>query len=399
MSSKFKPIIPYARQNINNEDIKAVVEVLKSDLLTNGPKISEFELKFAQYIGSKYAIAVSNGTAALHLSSLALGVNKGSKVITSPLSFAASANAVLYCGGEIDFCDIDPKTLLLDINKVREKIERYPKGTYKGIIPVDFAGYPIQMDEFRSLADEHELWLLEDSCHAPGGFFTDLKNTKQNCGNGSYANLAIFSFHPVKHIASGEGGMITTNDKDLYEKLLELRTHGITKDPNKFKNTIELSGGLDQYPGWYMEMQDIGYNYRLTDIQASLGISQLKRINSFLRKRKEIAKRYYDSFKNKDFIKFQSGYLDFHAYHLYIIQVDDRLGLYEDLKKFKIHAQIHYFPIHLMPYYKSLGWQKGDFPIVEKYYEECISIPMYPSLKEEEQEFVISKIIDYYEKK
>lgn len=399
MNIKNKNIIPYAKQKLTSEDINAVLEVLKSDFLTNGPKISEFEIKFAQYVGSKYAIAVSSGTAALHLSVLALGVSKGSKVITSPLSFVASANSVLYCGGEIDFCDIDPKTLLLDINKVREKIKSHPKGTYKGIIPVDFAGFPIQMDEFRSLADDHNLWLLEDSCHAPGGYYIDLKNAKQYCGNGSYADLAIFSFHPVKHIACGEGGMITTNDKNLYNKILDLRTHGITKYSNKFKNPIELSGGFDQYPGWYMEMQNIGFNYRLTDIQASLGISQLKRIQSLLSKRKQIAKKYYEAFKNKKFIKSQSGFIINHAYHLYIIQVDDRLGLYENLKKFNIHTQIHYFPIHLMPYYKSKGWQKGDFPFVEKYYEECMSIPMYPSLKEEEQEFVISKINDYYEKK
>ena len=363
------------------------------------PKIFEFETKFAQYIGSKFAVAVSNGTAALHLSALSLGVKKGTKVITSPLSFVATSNAVLYCGGEVEFCDINPETLLLDINQVRKKIESQPLGTYSGIIPIDFAGYPVQMDEFRALADKYGLWILEDSCHAPGGTFNDFKGKLQNCGNGNYADLAIFSFHPVKHIACGEGGMITTNNENLYNKLLELRTHGISKDSAKFQNSIEIAGSYNKYPSWYMEMQDIGFNYRLSDIHASLGISQLKRAETSLLRRKQIANKYFEVFNGKDFIKWQSGFISGHAYHLYILQVPYRLELYEYLKKFKIYTQIHYFPIHLMPYYKSLGWKKGDFPIVEKYYEQCISLPIYPSLKNKEQELIIDKIIDFYEKK
>jgi len=388
--------IPYGKQNITEDDISAVVEVLRSDFLTQGPKISEFETKFAEYIGSKYAVAVSNGTAALHLSALSLGVKKGTKVITSPLSFVATSNAVLYCGGEVEFCDINPKTLLLDVNKVRKKLESQPLGTYSGIIPIDFGGYPVQMDEFRVLADEYGLWLLEDSCHAPGGNYKDYNGRKQNCGNGNYADLAIFSFHPVKHIACGEGGMITTNNEKLYNKLLELRTHGITKDSDKFQNSIKLSGGSNKYPGWYMEMQDIGLNYRLSDIQASLGISQLKRADKSLSKRKQIAKIYFESFKEKNFIKSQFGFLNGHAYHLYILQVENRLGLYEYLRKFKIYTQIHYFPIHLMPYYQSLGWKEGDMPNSENYFNNCISLPIYPTLTEVEQQFVIDKIISFY---
>jgi len=388
--------IPYGKQNITEDDISAVVEVLRSDFLTQGPKISEFETKFSEYIGSKYAIAVSNGTAALHLSSLVLGVKNGTKVITSPLSFVATSNAVIYCGGEIDFCDIDAKTLCLDIKQVRRKIESQPKGTYSGIIPIDFAGYPVKMDEFRTLADEYGLWILEDSCHAPGGTFNDYKGKLQNCGNGNYADLAIFSFHPVKHIACGEGGMITTNNEKLYNKLMELRTHGITKDSDKFQNSIKLSGGSKKYPGWYMEMQDIGFNYRLSDIQASLGISQLKRADKSLSKRKQIAKKYFDAFKGKDFIIGQSGFICHHAYHLYILQVENRLGLYEYLRKFKIYTQIHYFPIHLMPYYQSLGWKEGDMPNTENYFNNCISLPIFPSLTEVEQQFVIDKIISFF---
>ena len=224
-----KPI-PYGRQHINEADIAAVITALQADFLTQGPTIAEFENQFAEYVGAKYAVAVANGTAALHLCTLALGVNEGSKVITTPITFAASANCVRYCGGEVVFADIDPHTLLLDINDVRKLLEAHPKGYFQGIIPVDFAGYPVNLEAFRQLANEHGLWIIEDACHAPGGFFTDSKGVQQRCGNGNYADLAIFSFHPVKHIACGEGGMITTNDKALYDKLLLLRTHGITKN-------------------------------------------------------------------------------------------------------------------------------------------------------------------------
>src|SRR5690606_3049368 len=236
-----------------------------------------------------------------------MGVKPGDKVITTPITFAASANCVRYCGGEVVFADIDPDTYLLDIHKVRELLESTPKGTYQGIIPVDFAGRPVNLEEYRQLADEYGLWIIEDACHAPGGYFVDSRGEKQMCGNGNYADLAIFSFHPVKHIATGEGGMITTNRKDLYEQLLMLRTHGITKDPLKFKNSIaEAYGGEDtvrrspftEYPNWYMEMQVLGYNYRLTDIQAALGISQLQRADAGLIRRQEIATRYNEAFKD-----------------------------------------------------------------------------------------------------
>lgn len=249
-------IIPYGKQNITETDIQAVVETLQSDYLTQGPKIKEFEDAFAEYVGSKYAVAVANGTAALHLNCLALNVKEGDKVITTPITFAASANCVRYCGGEVVFADIDPKTYLLDINKVRELLESSPKGTYRGIIPVDFAGRAVNLEAFRKLANEFDLWIIEDSCHSPGGYFIDSKGQQQNCGNGKFADLAIFSFHPVKHIAAGEGGMITTNDQSLYEKLLMLRTHGITKDENSYQNSVAVAGGDSNYPAWYMEMQE-----------------------------------------------------------------------------------------------------------------------------------------------
>jgi UDP-4-amino-4,6-dideoxy-N-acetyl-beta-L-altrosamine transaminase len=387
--------IPYGRQNITDEDIQAVVDVLKGDYLTQGPQIKLFEDVFAHYIGSKYAVAVSNGTAALHLCALALGVKNGQKVITSPITFAASANCIRYCGGDVEFVDIDPSTYLIDIGKVKNLLESSPKGTYSGIIPVDFSGRAVNLEEVRYLADEYNLWIIEDACHSPGGYFVDSKGIKQNCGNGNYADLAIFSFHPVKHIACGEGGMITTNNEELYKNLLKLRTHGIVKDTQNFANSIELAGGIDEYPGWYMEMQTLGYNYRLTDFQAALGISQLKRADEGIERRREIAKIYNDAFSKTSKIKGQSGIVEGHAYHLYIIEVEDRLGLYNYLKTKNIFAQIHYIPTHLMPYYQDFGWKEGDFLDAEKYYSQCISLPMYPNLSNADQDFVIEKILDF----
>lgn len=389
-------VIPYGRQNITQEDIDIVVEALKSDYLTQGPKILEFENAFAKYVGSKYAVAVANGTAALHLCTLALDVKKGQKVITTPITFAASANCVRYCDGEVVFADIDPETYLLDFDSVKSILEASPMGTYQGIIPVDFAGRAVDLEKFRKLADEYNLWIIEDSCHAPGGCFIDEKGNEQNCGNGNFADLAIFSFHPVKHIASGEGGMITTNNEELYQKLLMLRTHGIVKSNELYTNSIEFAGGKDTYPLWYMEMQELGFNYRLTDFQAALGLSQLKRADEGLQRRQEIAKTYYEAFKNKSFIKGQSGVVEGHAYHLYIIEVENRLELYNYLRTKNIFAQIHYIPCHLMPYYREFGWKEGDMPKAEKYYKHCISLPMYPTLTEQEQQFVIENIIKFY---
>ncbi len=378
-------IIPYGRQNITQQDIEAVVESLTSDFLTQGPKVLEFETKFAQYVGSKYAVAVANGTAALHLSTLALGVNEHSKVITTPITFAASANCVRYCGGQVVFADVDPETILLDIHKVKDLLEASPKGTYQGIIPVDFAGFPVNMEAFRKLADEYGLWIIEDACHAPGAYFTNQKGEKQLCGNGKYADLAIFSFHPVKHIACGEGGMVTTDNKELYEKLLLLRTHGITKDPSHMN---------ENHGGWYYEMIELGYNYRLTDIQCALGISQLSQANGGLERRRTIARCYDESFKNANIKTIVPGNSIGHAYHLYVIQVKNRKKLYDLLREKGIYAQIHYTPVHTMPYYRKLGNTKGSMPVAEDYYDRCISLPMFPSMTDDEQEYVIKTVIE-----
>ena len=377
-----KPI-PYGRQNISEEDIQAVIETLQSDFLTQGPKIAEFENAFAKYIGSQYAVALSNGTAALHLCALALKVKPGQNVITTPITFAASANCVKYCGGDAVFADIDPDTYLLDLEEVKKLLQSAPRGTFSGIIPVDFAGRAVNMEAFRSLADEYGCWIIEDACHAPGGFFVDSSGNRQFCGNGKFSDLSIFSFHPVKHIACGEGGMITTNNEDLYKKLLLLRTHGITKDPSLLH---------ENHGGWYYEMQELGYNYRLTDFQATLGISQLKRADKGLAKRREIAQIYFESFKNNPKILSQSGVVEGHAYHLYIIQVEKRRELYDFLRSKNIFCQVHYIPVHLLPYYQSLNSQKGQFPNAEKYYQQCLSLPMFPSLSENELKYVIDSI-------
>lgn len=391
--------IPYGKQNITQDDIDAVVEVLRADYLTQGPKIKEFEDAFARYVGAEHAVAVSNGTAALHLCALALNLESGQKVITTPITFAASANCVRYCGAEVVFGDIDPETYLLDINSVRSLLENAPKGTYTGIIPVDFAGRPVNMEAFRKLADEYGLWIIEDACHAPGGSFQTSNGSTSKCGSGQFADLAIFSFHPVKHIASGEGGMITTNNASLYKRLLALRTHGIVKDESRYTNRVDFACGgenSDAYPLWYMEMQELGYNYRITDFQAALGLSQLNRAVEGVERRREIAKTYFESFQNQPFIKGQSGYIEGHAYHLYVIEVEDRKGLYEYLRNHKVYAQIHYIPCHLMPYYRSFGWKEGDRIHSENYYKHCISLPMYPTLSKEEQRYVIELVEKYY---
>ena len=364
--------IPYGHQHITDEDIQAVIETLKSDYLTQGPKIIEFEQAFARYVGAKYAVAVSNATAGLHLAATALQVRSGDKVIVTPITFAASANCIRYCNGMVVFCDIDPDTYLMDIKKLRRLLETNPPSTFKGIVPVDFAGYPHQMEEFRQLADEYGLWILEDACHAPGGYFIDSNGEKQFCGNGKFADVTVFSFHPVKHIATGEGGMVTTNDKELFDRLSLLRTHGITKNPACLH---------ENHGGWYYEMQELGYNYRLTDFQAALGLSQLKRADEGLKRRQKIAVRYNEAFKRIADIQTPYASPDvFHAYHLYIIQVPDRLDLYNYLHENGIYAQVHYIPLHLMPYYREQGNKPGDLPVAEKYYSRCLSLPMFPTL-------------------
>ncbi|GAA4349514.1 UDP-4-amino-4,6-dideoxy-N-acetyl-beta-L-altrosami ne transaminase [Hymenobacter saemangeumensis] len=379
--------IPYGRQHITEADEAAVLAALRSDFLTQGPAVAAFEKQFAEYIGARYAVAVSNGTAALHLCALALDVLPGQRVITTPLTFSASANCVRYCGGEVHFADIDPATGLIDLNKVRALLDAHPQGHFTGLIPVDFAGLAVNLEQARALADQYGLWIIEDACHAPGGFFVDSQGQEQRCGNGNFANLAIFSFHPVKHIATGEGGMITTNDEALYRRLLRLRTHGITREP---ADLIHESHG-----GWYMEMQELGYNYRLPDLNCALGLSQLARADEGLARRRQLAARYDAAFAPMPGVTVLAPGHAGHAYHLYVIEVADRKGLYDYLRTKQIFTQVHYIPVHCMPYYEGLGWRAGDFPLVEEYYSRCLSIPLFPTLTDEEQDYVVACISEF----
>lgn len=373
-------IIPYGRQDITDADIQAVTEVLKSDFLTQGPKVEEFENAFASYIGAKYAVAVNNGTSALHLSALSLDVTKGDKWLTSPITFAASGNCILYCGGSVDFVDIDPLTLTMDLNQLEDKVKA---GGYSGVVPVDFAGYPVHLEDVKFIAEKYGLKIIEDACHAPGAAFTGKDGNKYFSGDGSFADTAIFSFHPVKHIACGEGGMVTTNDQKLAAKMRQLRTHGITKDPN-------FLGKNDG--GWYMEMQMLGYNFRMPDMLCALGTSQLRRAADGLKRRREIADFYFNNLQDLPLNMIHVPEHVDHAYHLFVIQTEKRNELYEYLKSQGIFAQVHYVPLHTMPYYQGLGFKPGDFPNSEKYYSQGLSIPMYPSITEEELRYVVDKI-------
>lgn len=382
-----KPI-PYGHQDITDEDIAAVAETLRSDYLTQGPKLTEFEERFSEYVGARYGVAVNNATSGLHIAAKALDVKPGQRVIVTPMTFAASANCIRYCGGDVEFCDIDPDTYLMDYDLLEKKLESHPEGTYAGVVVVDFAGYPHNLERLREIADRHGLWIIEDACHAPGAWWTDSKGQHQRSGHGKWADLSVFSFHPVKHIATGEGGMVTTDSDHLLERLRLFRTHGITRDPKLLH---------ENHGGWYYEMQELGFNYRLTDFQAALGISQLKRADQGLERRQQIARRYDEAFADIADVKTPFRAPDiYHAFHLYVIQVPKRKQLYDFLRENDICAQVHYAPLHLMPYYRELGNKPGDLPVVEDYYEHCLSLPMYPTLSDEEQEYVIEKVKEFF---
>lgn len=381
--------IPYGHQCITDEDIAAVVEVLKSDYMTQGPRIGEFEKRFAKFVGSSHASMVSNGTAALHLSAMALGIKPGDKVITTPITFVASANGFRYLGADIVFCDIDPKTYLMDLGKLEEILKKSPKGTYKAVVPVDFAGYPINEEKLRHLAEEYGFAIVVDACHAPGASFTDSRGRKQMVGNCKYSDMACFSFHPVKHIATGEGGAVTTSNPKLYAAVNLFRTHGVTKNPD----LMSRNDG-----GWYYEMVDLGFNYRITDMQAALGISQLGRLGWSIQRRNEIAQRYDAAFKDTGILTPYREEGITHAFHLYIIQTEERKKLYEFLRTRNIFSQVLYIPAHLMPYYRQFGWKEGDCPVAEEYYRHCLALPMFPTLTDDEQQWVIDSVLEFFKK-
>lgn len=378
-------MIPYARQNINSEDIAALASVLRGDFITTGPKVEEFEKKFSSYVGAKFGVAVSSGTAALHLACLACGLKPAEELITSSLTFAASANCALYCGAKPVFVDINEQGLI-DEKLIKKRINKKTKI----IIPVHYGGLPCNLKKIKEAADKHGLVVIEDACHALGA-----KYRKSKIGDCAYSEMCVFSFHPVKHITTGEGGMITTNSENYYKKLLMLRSHGITKEVSNFQFPISKERG-----SWYYEMNELGYNYRITDFQCALGISQLTRITKFIKRRREIAKKYDGAFQGSKHIEVSKENKDhFCSYHLYPIRVKNeeiRGKLFDHLKKRGIFCQVHYIPVYWHPYYKKLGFKRGLCRRAEEFYLREISLPLYHTLKNKEVDFIIKSIINFF---
>ena len=368
-------MIPYGRQTIDEDDINAVVDVLKSDYLTTGPKIAEFEQAVASYTGAKYAVAISNGTSALHAACFAAGIGRGDEVITTPLTFAASANCVLYCGGTPVFADVDPYTYNIDPEDIRKKIT----DKTKAIIAVHLAGQPCDMDEIHSIAQEHNLIVIEDGAHALGSVY---KGKKVGC----LSDMTTFSFHPVKPITTGEGGMIMTDNEELYKRLVLFRSHGITRDESMMTR--------NEGP-WFYQQLDLGYNYRITDIQCALGCSQMRKLDKFLKRRRELAERYNNAFIECDNIVTPYQLSDTQSgWHLYIVQVKnhDRKQVFETLRDKGIGVNVHYIPVYMHPYYQEHGYKDVHCANAEEIYSHIISLPLYPGLTDEQQDYVIDTL-------
>ncbi len=385
-------MIPYGRQDINQADIDAVCAVLRSDWLTQGPRIEEFEKAIAGYVGSKYAVAVSSGTAALHLACLAAKIGPNDKVITSTNTFVASANCARYVGAEPQFTDIDAETLNLDPEILAEDCKKAK--TLKAIIPVHFGGAPCEMRAISDIAREHGAMIIEDACHALGATYPE----GGRVGGCPYSDMTVFSFHPVKIIAAGEGGMITTNSEAYYRRLLRLRSHGINKMDDAFHNIANAFNDGQVNP-WYYELQELGYNYRITDIQAALALSQFARLDTFLARRKEIALAYDSAFNSCTNIKpTQLSGRRNSAHHLYVVRIDFRnIGISRREFMIRLRAdgilpQVHYIPAYMHPYYQRRGANEAAFPVTRLYYEQALSIPMYYALSRTDQEYVIEKI-------
>ena len=374
--------IPYGRQCIEQDDIDAVIQVLQSDYLTTGPKVAEFEDVVASYTGAKYAVAVANGTAALHIACMAAGVGVGDEVITTPITFAASANCALYCGAKAVFADIKEDTYNIDPAKIEEKITERTKA----IIPVHFTGQPCEMDEIMRIAKKHNLIVIEDAAHALGASYKGQKI-------GSISDMTILSFHPVKHITTAEGGMVLTDDEELYKKLSLYRTHGITRNTDWMEKTKDLETGLEG--DWYYQQIALGYNYRISDMQCALGITQMKKLDRFVARRREIAARYDEAFAGMEGIVApkQQKECD-NSYHLYVIQVlnKPRKQIFDGLRAAGIGVNVHYVPVYKHPYYQHNGYDTVCCPNAETYYSRAISLPMYPLLTDKEQEYVIGEV-------
>lgn len=394
--------IPYGRQSIDDGDIAAVVEILKKGPITQGPKVQEFESVLSKLTGSSFAVAVNSGTAALHIACLAAEVGPGSEVITSPITFVASANCVVYCGGKPVFADIDPRRYNISTREIEKKINRRTKA----IIPVHFAGQSCDMGAIRTIVRAaekkygHKIYIIEDACHTLSSFY---KKTK--VGSCVYSDMAVFSFHPVKHVTTGEGGAVLTNDKTLQRKLNCLRTHGITSDPEEFfdrENAFE-KGKAGEDPirrRWYYEQVCLGYNYRITDIQCALGISQLSKIDQFRQRRREIVDYYNAAFKDIKWLTtpFEESFCDSN-FHLYVLQFDfekigkSRAQVMAELAKKGIQTQVHYIPVYTQPFYrKTFGTNWGDCPTAEQYYRKCLSVPLFPAMSQQDVDAVVDGI-------
>ena len=377
-------MIPYGKQDINQVDIDSVVDVLQSDFLTQGPQVPLFEKKVSDYCGSKFGVAVNSATSALHVACLALGLGKGDWLWTSPNTFVASANCGLYCGAKIDFVDIDPRTYNLSAEKLEQKLIQAKKNDNlpKIVIPVHFAGQSCDMRKIHSLSQEYGFKIIEDASHAIGGKYLD-----QPIGGCQYSDIAVFSFHPVKIITTAEGGLATTNDKELSERMRLFRSHGVTRDPELM--TKESSGS------WYYQQVELGFNYRVTELQAALGVSQIERLDEFVTLRHKHQKRYNELLKNLPVITPYQDMDSYSALHLYPIQIQTdkvkstRKEIFKALRKNDIGVNVHYIPVHTQPYYENKGFKKGDFPNAESYYESAISIPLFHAMTFEQQDQVI----------
>ena len=379
--------ISYGMQELDDCDIQAVVDIFKSEQITQGPAVEDFGQALANYAGAKFGVAVSSGTAALHISVAALGIGPGDEVITTPMTFCATSNAVLYQGAEVKFVDIDENTLNIDPKLIEEKITEHTKA----IIPVDFRGHPAVLPAIKAIADKYELEIIEDASHSIGSSYVH-DGKEYFCGDGVHADICTYSFHPVKHITTGEGGALLTNDLEIYHKANLLRKHGIDRREEMYSETERIGS-------WVYDMESLGFNYRITDFQAALGMSQLKKIDKIKARRREIVNYYNEQFSDIEeiILPYEDESVNSN-FHLYILQVKgnpkfDRYDLFNHLQSLNYSPMVHYIPVHLLTYYrKRFGYKCGDFPVAEKIYDRSISIPLYPALSDVEVEKVVKDI-------